>query len=598
MADNSLTQPDQSFDFISPIVVVLCQNQFYYFFALWPDQESDDDGSRRCTVAVNESDIYDILLAIQTHATSSASHHIDSSDASGIGVFTSLPRSQWAVIRHEICDYNEAVNIPTLRMIDSALFILVLDDYVPTNIHMAAANMLHGTNLRSDHGGGGGDIHHAPLQIGTCLNRWYDKLQLIVCADGTSGLIFEHSTVDGHTALRFASDVFAETIITFAESIIDLIHGRGTISHVVNAPVERAVIVNRSASDRFLDVRPKKLMFHISKSIADQIGFAEAFICDEIQSTDTYVLEYKQYGKRLIVANNMSPDAFVQMSILLAYYTIYGKVECMYEPALTKQFFHGRTEAIRGTTVQAKEFCQVYHRAESTDAQKLQALQIATNEHSRLTKEAAAGQGVDRLLFALQCIALRTNEDGALPPFFSSDAWKTLNHTVLSTSNCGNPALRLFGFGPVVPNGFGIGYIIKDDAISYSVCSKRRQTLRYVQSLERCLNEIQSMLQPISSVSVDQHVGSRELNQATQTVQKRVDTTSYDDIWGENESIFIDGTNQGEHSTQQTRFSSLYSRRVHEQSIRGNLLSVSAVDILPNNDEKVDTMNCSPQSFL
>ena len=27
----------------------------------------------------------------------------------------------------------------------------------------------------------------------------------------------------------------------------------------------------------------------------------------------------------------------------------------------------------------------------------------------------------------------------------------------------GNPALRMFGFGPVCADGFGIGYIIKDD---------------------------------------------------------------------------------------------------------------------------------------
>jgi hypothetical protein len=36
----------------------------------------------------------------------------------------------------------------------------------------------------------------------------------------------------------------------------------------------------------------------------------------------------------------------------------------------------------------------------------------------------------------------------------------------MSTSNCGNPALRLFGFGPVAADGYGIGYIIKDDGIS------------------------------------------------------------------------------------------------------------------------------------
>jgi carnitine O-acetyltransferase len=39
----------------------------------------------------------------------------------------------------------------------------------------------------------------------------------------------------------------------------------------------------------------------------------------------------------------------------------------------------------------------------------------------------------------------------------------------LSTSNCGNPALRMFGFGPVSAQGFGIGYIIKDHEIAYCV---------------------------------------------------------------------------------------------------------------------------------
>ena len=30
---------------------------------------------------------------------------------------------------------------------------------------------------------------------------------------------------------------------------------------------------------------------------------------------------------------------------------------------------------------------------------------------------------------------------------FSNKGWDALNHTILSTSNCGNPALRCFGFG-------------------------------------------------------------------------------------------------------------------------------------------------------
>jgi len=54
----------------------------------------------------------------------------------------------------------------------------------------------------------------------------------------------------------------------------------------------------------------------------------------------------------------------------------------------------------------------------------------------------------------------------ALPSIYTDHGWATLGTSVLSTSNCGNPALRLFGFGPVTAEGYGLGYIIKEDGIS------------------------------------------------------------------------------------------------------------------------------------
>jgi hypothetical protein len=166
---------------------------------------------------------------------------------------------------------------------------------------------------------------------------------------------------------------------------------------------------------------------------------------------------------------------------------------------LTKSFYHGRTEAMRSATPQAKELCQLW--SKGTPEQKISALRRATLEHSRLVKEAAAGMGVDRHLFSLKCIAEKLGMP--VPPFFQSEAWKTLNHPILSTSNCGNPALRLFGFGPVVPDGFGVGYIIKDNGLSFSVSSKHRQTQRYVRSLNNTLKEIQEILTPVTSMEVN-----------------------------------------------------------------------------------------------
>lgn len=52
----------------------------------------------------------------------------------------------------------------------------------------------------------------------------------------------------------------------------------------------------------------------------------------------------------LCAEHGFSPDAFVQMAYQAAYYSLYGRVESTYEPAMTKAFLHGRTEAIRSVT--------------------------------------------------------------------------------------------------------------------------------------------------------------------------------------------------------------------------------------------------------
>ena len=65
--------------------------------------------------------------------------------------------------------------------IDTALFVVCLDTLdVDTEsadgASACASNMLHGTYEMSADG----------VQVGTLLNRWYDKLQLIVCANGSA----------------------------------------------------------------------------------------------------------------------------------------------------------------------------------------------------------------------------------------------------------------------------------------------------------------------------------------------------------------------------------------------------------------------------
>lgn len=81
-----------------------------------------------------------------------------------------------------------------------------------------------------------------------------------------------------------------------------------------------------------------------------------------------------------------------------------------------------------------------------------------------------------------------------MPGIFTDPGWSMLNTSILSTSNCGNPALRLFGFGPVAADGYGIGYIIKEDGLSVCASSKHLQTRRFLDTLQGYLLEMQRML--------------------------------------------------------------------------------------------------------
>src|SRR5947209_15519465 len=91
------------------------------------------------------------------------------------------------------------------------------------------------------------------------------------------------------------------------------------------------------------------------------------------------------------------------MAFQAAYYGLYGSIECTYEPAMTKAFLHGRTEAIRSVTTEAVEFVKLFW-SDAPALHKLQSLRKAINSHVNLTKMCSKGLGQDRHLYALQCV--------------------------------------------------------------------------------------------------------------------------------------------------------------------------------------------------
>ena len=498
-------------------VVVMCRGQIYWFDAL--DHNND--------LIMTEKDL---AINLQVIAEDAEQIPIHEAAKGALGVLSTENRKTWSHLRDILTKEEGSNNSECLNIVDSALFVVCLDYTEPADVSELCGNMLCGTN----------EVVRG-VQVGTCTNRWYDKLQIIVCKNGSAGINFEHTGVDGHTVLRFASDVYTDTILRFAKSI----NGQAPTLWTSQSPDP-----SKRDPDSFGDVSttPHKLEWDMIPELQIALRFAETRLADLIHQNEFQTLDFAGYGKNFITSMGYSPDAFVQMAFQAAYYGLYGRIENTYEPAMTKMYFHGRTEAIRSVTPEATGFVRTFW-ADTLPQKKVDALKTATQKHTAITKEASKAQGHDRHLYALYCVWQRkVNEEGAevgsnagfssngysspadasdlgspkrleddssplnrsragtdtsrspgpplhqVPALFSDSGWDKINNTVLSTSNCGNPALRHFGFGPTSGDGFGIGYIIKDDSISVCVSSKHRQTKRFVDSLEGYLNEIRRLL--------------------------------------------------------------------------------------------------------
>ncbi|KAI1910457.1 carnitine O-acetyltransferase yat1 [Ophidiomyces ophidiicola] len=486
-------------DLVSKHLVVLCRGQCYWFDVL--DKTHD--------LIMTEKDISVNLRAIIEDAEQTP---IEDAAKGAIGVLSTENRKIWFRLREILNCQSGSNNADCLKIIDTALFVLCLDYTEPSNIAEICGNMLCGTS----------EVVKG-VQIGTCTNRWYDKLQIIVCRNGSAGINFGHTSVDGHTVLRFASDVFTDTILRFAKTI----NGQAPSMWASTSPTP-----SRRKLDAYhhSSTTPRKLEWDMSVELSTAVRFAESHLADLLHQHEFETLDFCAYGKSFITSVGISPDAFLQMAFQAAYYGLYGRVENTYEPAMTKTFLHGRTEAIRTVSSESVNFVTTFWGNNPT-TEKVAALRIATQKHSVITKECLQGQGHDRHLYALYCLWQRSvgeiqTDAGSggpslqgdytqdtniakdncssasghsqfikIPAIFNDPGWDKINNTILSTSNCGNPSLRHFGFGPTSGGGFGIGYIIKDDSISICTSSKHRQTSRFMQALESYLLEIRRLLQ-------------------------------------------------------------------------------------------------------
>ena len=194
-SDSALSSCHLQTDPTSHHVIVIYKSQFYWFDVLDINNEPIFQQPEEL-----EWNLYSIIMDGEQNGLDQ-----NLQTACPMGIFTTENRRVWSNVRDYISKAEDQTNWRNLKIIDSGLFIISLDDNDLEDERDWIKSMICGTSkvdLSNK-----ADVKTKPslgVQTGTCTNRWYDKLQLIVDRSGRAGINFEHTGVDGHTVLRLS----------------------------------------------------------------------------------------------------------------------------------------------------------------------------------------------------------------------------------------------------------------------------------------------------------------------------------------------------------------------------------------------------------
>lgn len=85
-----------------------------------------------------------------------------------------------------------------------------------------------------------------------------------------------------------------------------------------------------------------------------------------LNDLDLRIYVHNHYGKGFMKTCRISPDAFIQMALQLAYYRDANRFSLTYEASMTRLFREGRTETVRPCTIESAAWVKAMEDEKST----------------------------------------------------------------------------------------------------------------------------------------------------------------------------------------------------------------------------------------
>ena len=177
---------------------------------------------------------------------------------------------------------------------------------------------------------------------------------------------------------------------------------------------------------------PNKLRWDITPECFEKVQSSLDVAVKLLNDVDLHIYVHDIFGKNVAKKCKVSPDAFIQMALQLAYFRDIGQLNLTYESSMTRLYREGRTETVRACSVESANWVKSMNDSKVTDEERVSLLRKACENHQQAYRDAMTGKGIDRHIFCLYVISKYLEVDSPFLKEVLSEPWR------LSTSQVNN----------------------------------------------------------------------------------------------------------------------------------------------------------------
>ena len=367
---------------------------------------------------------------------------------SPVAALSAADRDSWAKFRG-IIQAISTENSALLSMIEASAFIMCLDDGSPQTQSQRCNQFL----------------------LGDPGNRWSDKsLQFVVCDNGVSGYICEHSMLDALSSKQINHFV--------TQAIMEHEHG-AQAPHQVKELMED--------SDEY--------SFTTNPLVESQIDLVQRHIEMAYTPPEVTIFQLQNFGSEFLRDYKVPSKTGLQLVIQLASLIYFGEQHASWETLTMMLFRKGRLDWMQVVSTAMFEFCKAATTCHKSDLEIAQLLRDAANAHTTTMAKVARGHGFAAHLEALHEVL---HENEPVPDLFTDPTWAKMRITStrkLKTDASEDLRVQEAGFFMPDPESVLVHYEVEESRTRFIIQSTEGRTTKFTVALRSAMERVKHLLE-------------------------------------------------------------------------------------------------------